>query len=171
MELWLILVGYNISNKTMINETQLLKGDLATLNHIHDVRKNLFIFIDDLLKRSLAHDASKLESPEREIFAEKLDSLGKCEYGSLEYKKTLEDVRPAIEHHYSKNDHHTEHFPNGINDMTLIQLLELLADWKAATKRNKAGNILKSIEYNSKKYDISPQLTKILENTVKKYFE
>lgn len=47
----------------------------------------------------------------------------------------------------------------------------MLCDWKAATKRNKNGNIRKSIEINAQKYNISPQLEQILENTVKEIFK
>ena len=47
--------------------------------------------------------------------------------------------KPAIDHHYANNRHHPEHWPNGINDMTLMDLIEMLADWKAATARNKNG--------------------------------
>jgi len=82
----------------------------------------------------------------------------------------LEKVNPAIVHHYSKNRHHPEHWPNGIDDMTLIDLVEVLADWKASTAKNKNGNIRKSIEINAKRFNMSPQLTKIFENTVRELF-
>jgi hypothetical protein len=123
------------------------------------------------MERGENHDNSKFEEPELTIFAESTEKLGAVQYGSEEYKKLLESVRPAIEHHYSRNNHHIEHHKNGIEDMDLMQICELLADWRAASERNKNGNILKSIEINCQKYDICPQLKKILENTVKKYFE
>jgi hypothetical protein len=154
-----------------MNQDKLNSGDLATLKHINDVRDNLLIFIRELLDRITKHDLSKLESPEREIFAEHLEELGKTQYGSPEYKALLEKVRPAINHHYSKNRHHTEFHKNGIDDMTLVDLVEMLSDWRAATKRNSNGNIRKSIEINAEKYNISPQLRKIMENTVKEYFD
>jgi hypothetical protein len=47
----------------------------------------------------------------------------------------------------------------------------MLADWRAATERNKAGNIRKSIEINTEKYNISPQLRKVIENTVRDFFK
>ena len=51
--------------------------------------------------------------------------------------------------------------------MTLIDLMEMLADWKAATKRHEDDKIENSIEINSKKYNIDQQLKQILVNTVK----
>ena len=149
---------------------KIFKCKTETLEHIREVEKNLNKVIHELIKRGEKHDDSKLSSPELEIFAQ-ADTLSRVEYNSQEYKQNLEKIKPAISHHYSKNRHHPEHWPNGIEDMNLIDLVELLADWKAATKRNKNGNILKSIEINAQKFNISPQLRKILENTVKEIYE
>jgi hypothetical protein len=145
-------------------------GMMETLKHIHRVRELLYVMIQELDVRARNHDLSKLESPEKEIFGEYTPELAKTEYGSDEYKNLLEKVKPAIEHHYANNRHHTEYHKNGINDMTLIDLIEMLVDWRAATERNKNGNIRKSIEINAQRYGISEQLTKIFENTVKEHF-
>lgn len=145
-------------------------GMMEAMKHIHRVRELLFLMIRELDDRARNHDQSKLESPEKEIFGEYTPELAKVEYGSDEYKALLEKVKPAIEHHYANNRHHTEYHKNGINDMTLIDLVEMLVDWKAATERLKNGNIRKSIEINAQRYNIDPQLTKIFENTVREYF-
>jgi len=50
--------------------------------------------------------------------------------------------------------------------MTLLDLLEMICDWKAASERVSSGDILKSIEYNTTRFNISPQLVSILKNTV-----
>jgi len=142
-----------------------------TYKHVKKVSKNLNLFIQDLIHRGENHDNSKFEEPELTIFAENTHKLATTVYGSEEYKKQLEEVKPAILHHYSKNRHHPEHWPNGVEDMTLIDLVEMLADWKAATERNKDGNIRKSIEINAAKYNMTPQLRKIFENTTREYFK
>lgn len=54
-----------------------------------------------------------------------------------------------------------------VNNMTLIDLIEMLCDWKAATERNKNGNLQQSLEHNAKKYGMSEQLTKIFQNTIR----
>lgn len=151
--------------------TKEANGAVETYKHIDTVREYINSFVEELIKRGENHDATKLESPELEIFGEFGGNLAKLEYGSKEYNDNLEKVRPAIEHHYSKNRHHPEHFPNGINGMTLVDLIELLSDWRAATERNANGNIRKSIEINAKRYKISPQLREILENTVREMFQ
>jgi hypothetical protein len=145
-------------------------GKLETTKHIHKVRALLCEMIRSLDERARNHDLSKLESPEKEIFGQYTPELAKTEYGSKEYKDLLEKVKPAIENHYSKNRHHPEHWPDGIEGMTLIDLLEMLCDWKAAGERNKNGNIRKSLEVNTTRYGISPQLRKIMDNTVREHF-
>lgn len=142
-----------------------------TYKHIKRVGHYLHTFSKELIDRAEHHDDSKLEEPELSGFAENTDKLAKVEYGSEEYRNMLAELKPTIEHHYSKNRHHTEFWPNGINDMNLIDLLEMLSDWRAAGERNKNGNIRKSIEVNAEKYGISPQLRKIIENTVRDYFK
>lgn len=141
-----------------------------THKHVRRVQFFLNKFINDLIHRGENHDNSKFEEPELSTFAEHTDKLGQVQYGSEEYKKMLESVKPAIQHHFSRNSHHPEYYKNGIDDMNLIDIVEMLADWRAATERNLSGNIRKSIEINAEKYNISPQLRKILENTVERYF-
>ena len=51
--------------------------------------------------------------------------------------------------------------------MDLTDILEMLADWKASTERTQNGDIFKSIEINSKRFGIEPQLKQILINTAK----
>lgn len=149
---------------------EILHCRVETHKHVQAVQGYLSIFTKDFIDRSLKHDASKFEEPELSIFAANTQKLGQTEYGSDEYKELLKQVQPAIDHHYANNRHHPENWPSGINDMTLPDLVEMLSDWKAATARNKNGNIRKSIEINAKRYNIDSQLQKILENTVREYF-
>lgn len=55
----------------------------------------------------------------------------------------------------------------GITGMTLLDLVEMFCDWKAATERHADGSITKSIRINKDRFHITPQLTEILENTRK----
>jgi hypothetical protein len=75
-------------------------------------------------------------------------------------------MKPALDHHYAKNRHHPEHFKNGINEMNILDIIEMLADWKAATIRHNDGNLRKSIEHNAKRFGIDTQLTRILMNSM-----
>lgn len=139
--------------------------NFETSLHIERVRNLLNACVLDLLKRGELHDQTKRESPEVELFTEYTDKLSTVTYGSPEYKQFLEEMRPALDHHYANNRHHPEHHKNGVNDMNLLDLIEMLCDWKASSERHNDGNIRKSIEHNADRFGISPQLTKILENT------
>ena len=140
--------------------------EVETKMHINHVRRYLYLMAKELLERAENHDASKLAEPERATFLEFTPKLKETTYGSDEYKKYLKQMQVALDHHYAKNSHHPEHFENGIDGMTLIDLFELLADWKSATKRHDDGDIMKSIEQNTERFNLSPQLVSILKNTV-----
>lgn len=138
-----------------------------TIKHIDKVKHYTGLFTNMLTKRGINHDKSKLESPEIEVFAEHTPSLKDSEYGQQSYTNNLEQMKPALEHHYANNRHHPEHFKDGINDMNLVDIVEMFCDWKAASQRQKNGNLLKSIEINASRFKCSPQLKRILENTAK----
>lgn len=137
----------------------------ATMRHIERLRNLLNVCVVELLRRGELHDQSKLGSPEVEAFTEYTDKLAGCTYDSDEYKKNLAAIKPALDHHYANNRHHPEHHKNGINDMNLIDLVEMLCDWKSSSERHLDGNLRKSIEINANRFGLSPQLVKILENT------
>lgn len=155
-----------------------------TQAHIEAVRQKLGLVIDELADRADKHDASKLESPEREMFDEFTPRLREMDYGSEEYKEALEAMGGALEHHYAHNSHHPEHFPNGVAGMSLLDVIEMLCDWKAASERMKKrpgfpaapgrveaptydDNFVRSIELNQKRWGFSDELRSILENTAR----
>lgn len=138
-----------------------------TLKHIKWVNTFLIDFSMGLLKRAQDHDDSKLESPEKELFDEMTPILEKVEYNSPEYKESLDKLKPALDHHYMVNSHHPQHYLNGVNDMTLLDIVEMYCDWKAAVLRTKNGDINKSIDINADRFEMSPQLVQIFKNTLK----
>lgn len=144
---------------------------VETQKHIEKVRKYIRFLTDKLTTRGVEHDATKLQSPEVELFAEYTDQLKNLEYNSDEYKASLAALKPALDHHYATYRHHPEHFADGVNDMNLIDLCEMVADWKAASERQNGGNLIKSIEINAKRFNIDAQLKQILLNTAKLYDE
>lgn len=153
----------------MDNDKTIL-GKMETIKHIHAVRSYLYLMIEELDARARNHDASKLESPEAEIFGEFTPLLAQTKYGTPEYEELLKKVKPATDNHYAKNRHHPQHHKNGVDDMDLMDLTEMLCDWLAATSRNKDGNIRTSIDINAERFKMSPQLANIFRNTVNRYF-
>jgi hypothetical protein len=76
----------------------------------------------------------------------------------------------GLKHHYEHKRHHQEFFgENGVNGMTLVDLIEMLADWKAATERHDDGDLARSLEIQQERFDLSDQLVAILWNTAKHF--
>lgn len=138
-----------------------------TKSHIRTVRTFIREVQNRLEERAWIHDDSKLVSPEKELFDKYTPLLNGLTYGSDEYKQCLKEMGGALEHHYASNPHHPEYHPNGIEDMSLLDILEMFCDWKAATARHADGDIMKSIEMNQERFRLSDQLRRIFENTVR----
>lgn len=170
-----------------------------TINHINKVRTNIHKIIEYLDERSLNHDYSKLNSPEKEYFDEYTPKLSEVDYGSEKYYGFLKELKVALDHHYSNNRHHPEYFIKyicnscfteyknkpeqcdncsgsefdedfDVSQMNLIDIIEMFCDWLAATERHLNGDIFKSIETNKKRFKMDHQLSNILENTARDIF-
>jgi hypothetical protein len=132
--------------------------------HIWRVKKRIQYFALQINDRSIRHDKSKLEEPEKPMFDTFTPKLKELVFGSDEYKAALADMGPALQHHYQENRHHPEHFKNGINGMTLVDLVEMISDWMAmAEVKNSSVNLV----YLSKRFNISKQLVDIITNTIR----
>jgi hypothetical protein len=139
-----------------------------TLEHIATVKNFLYRVITDLRRRAELHDASKLIDPEKAVFDEFTPKLRDSTYGSDEYKSFLAAMGDGLAHHYRVNDHHPEHFANGIADMDLLQVVEMLADWKAATLRHADGDLDRSITQNAERFGYGHELEQLLRNTARR---
>lgn len=144
-----------------------------TSEHIRLVQKWLHRIVKLLLDRADQHDATKLEPPEVQAFTDNTSKLNALTFGSPEYFGQLKnpDMQHALEHHYANNRHHPQHFKNGLDDMNLVDLVEMFCDWNASSKRHHDGNLRKSIEVNAARFNINPQLVKILENSIELFDE
>lgn len=144
-----------------------------TWEHIQAVRGLLGEIVVDLLDRMHAHDQSKLVEPELSTFDEYTPKLRDSTYGSLEYKAFLAGMGEGLAHHYAANDHHPEHFDpagathgaRGIEAMDLVQVTEMLCDWKAATLRHADGDLARSIEQNAERFGYGNEMKRLLFNT------
>lgn len=141
-----------------------------TLLHIKRVSELLTGFCKLLINRANIHDNSKLTSPEKEAFDKYTPLLKQSVYGSKEYQDFLKNLQHALDHHYKNNSHHPEHYSNGLDGFDLFDLVEMFCDWKAATERHENGSLMKSLEFNKKRFNISDQLYNILKNTIDRYY-
>lgn len=136
-----------------------------TLRHAQRVGEMMMQVCVELLWRSIEHDRSKTEPPELEVFNRVTPRLKELVYGSDEYKAALDDMGEGLAHHYASNRHHPEHFAHGVQEMTLVDVIEMLADWKGATERVKNGNLAESLVIQKDRFHLDEQLVQILENT------
>lgn len=137
-----------------------------TYQHIQSVQRLMGRVVCDLLGRAERHDQSKLVPPEVAAYDELTPRLAGLTYGSDEYRATLREMKPAIAHHYAANSHHPEHYPDGIAGMSLLDVVEMLCDWKAASMRHNNGDFRKSIEINQERFGYSDELKQLLLNTL-----
>lgn len=138
-----------------------------TRKHIKRVAYYLYFCKKELSRKAKLHDFDKIhDKTEKAMFDEYTPKLKHCTYGSEKYKSFLAGLKPALDIHYKNNRHHPEHFANGIKDMTLLDLLEMLCDWKVSSERHADGNIYRSIEINQSRFGYSDEVKAILKNTV-----
>ena len=146
-----------------------------TQAHIERVRDFLTKAMHNLNARWRRHDLSKLTEPELAAFDIATPKLAALEYGSEEYKQSLHDLGPALEHHFAHNDHHPEHYHNGVRGMSLMALIEMLCDWRAASERvkqrtddpKKLATFETGLMYNQERFGYSDELAEILVNTAR----
>lgn len=145
-----------------------------TRQHIDRVRYFLARAATNLRIRGGQHDRSKLEEPELSAFDEATPKLANLEYGSEEYKASLRALGPALQHHFEHNDHHPEfHGDRGVRGMSLMALIEMLCDWRAASERmkqrtddpEKVKTFADGLLHNKERFEISDDLYEILLNT------
>lgn len=57
---------------------------------------------------------------------------------------------------------------SSVNGMSLLDIIEMLVDWKAASERMEGGgDIMRSIELNVERFALNPQMANILINTAR----
>lgn len=138
-----------------------------TVEHILRIQELMHGVIKIFIDKCDRHDRSKLSYVEKSTFDKFTPLLKKSEYGSEEYKGFLKEMGVALKHHYESNkSHHPDLLPDGINSMTLFDLVEMIVDWKAATERHDTGDVNKSIKVNKARFNMTDQLARIFSNTV-----
>jgi len=140
---------------------------LETLLQIKRLNELLNKAAAELLDRAIVHDKSKLEQPEKDLYDKLTPLLKKASPDSDDYKDLSKQYKKAIDHHYKNNRHHPEHYKNGVNDMNLFDVIEMTLDWLVDVG-DSPEKIFSLLKENKTKYDLSDQLTSILENTYKK---
>ena len=147
--------------------------------HRDFVRLALLHIIQDIERRSLTHDASKMADDEFFGFA-RLNSVARIhKFGSLEYTESMKGERATIDVHFSRNSHHPERptllgeraeSERGLPDdctywaardearMTFLDVIEMVCDWWGARKGygdRRTWQELVELNFNSKGHLLS----------------
>lgn len=134
------------------------------MTHIGRVQKFMRDFSTQIIDRSKWHDMSKLGEPEKTVFDIWTPRLKELEFGSAEYNAAIAIMGAGLKHHYQNNRHHPEHYENGVNGMTLVDIIEMVSDWMAAAQ---AKNTHIDLAYLAKRFNLSDQLVEIIANTLR----
>jgi len=121
-----------------------------------------------LLKRGLLHDLSKYSSRESASFRDWTIAIQNVAYDSDEYEQIATQFAKDCQIHYSANKHHPQYWPNGIDDMSPIDLIEMLCDWKAKSRNGKG--IIRSIDINSERFNYDETFKNGLARAAKEAF-
>lgn len=113
-----------------------------TNHHIELVKNNIYLFqeneeyndiFDELTLRANNHDRSKFSEPELTPYIWLTWSYH-CKKNNIPFKFPIgmdQKIRDAKFHHVANNRHHPE-WHLDLNDMTTVDLIEMVCDWKAA---------------------------------------
>lgn len=137
----------------------------SLLGHKILVGKHMRAAVSALMWRAVVHDYSKFVPAEYDAFVSNQPIFENISYGTPEYRAALKAIKPAIQHHYANNTHHPEHFEHGVSDMNLLDVLEMVCDWMAASQRVPGDTL--QLDQLKERFGISDQLMSIIEHTVK----
>ena len=148
-----------------------------TLTHIQRVGDFLSLAVQNLVKRTAKHDASKLCAPEKQEFDRMTPVLATLTYGTQEYKDSVKELGPALRHHFTFNDHHPEHYPDkDVSKMSAMAIIEMICDWRAASERTKQRadgdeylkrSFAEGLAYNQERFGYSDDIASIIKATAR----
>ena len=159
--------------KRPLNENRALR---TVMRHCLNVKQALGKIISNLQNRAEMHDYSKLEDDEFDavIHYQKLDGL---KYGSDAYKAKMNEIRQFTGEgwhlHCQRNSHHPEHHQH-IDDMNLLDIIEMVCDWKAANAtyntsgqsfRDSAAACMERYDFNDSQKWVIRQMIDILDSS------
>jgi len=127
----------NVTTNKITRHRELVKKNFAKLEYL-------------LSSRAIQHDISKFEPEEFAGFEEADSAELYKEYGKSDYHKKLKENK-GIALHLSKNSHHPEYFKNGISDMSFLDIVEMVVDWKSASETY-GNDFMESIKYSVKRF-------------------
>ena len=139
-----------------------------TLEHISRVKSKMEFFASVLAARGANHDNSKLTEPEHSGWLA-MDREPRYPYGSKEYYDKMHRYKEVLEHHYSVNSHHPEHFKDPSLQMDLVDLIEMLCDWFSYSDNISWLEGYNSINSQCARFGLNDTIRHLLLNTFRNF--
>lgn len=122
----LIMLNDNILHKKIVLDKCLLLAEYFINNGNMDLGLNL-------IRRGVSHDNSKFSKDEFDKLVNITTSNSEKCFRDASVSLS-EKERKAIEHHWKSNRHHPEYFNNS-DDMTELDIIEMVCDWAARSEQ------------------------------------
>jgi len=146
-----------------------IKTIALTMEHKESFARHMSKFFSEMAYRTAVHDNSKFKMDELNGYSECANEFNTHPFDSPGERALREKLAPVMTLHKTRNRHHPEYHADGIDGMDLMDLLEMLCDWKSASERTPGDSLKKALPILQAKYNITPQLLNILENTLKNF--
>lgn len=142
-----------------------MNNEIVTLvkiiQHINQVAYLLKEMARQIEARADIHDSSKFGLDEFAGIVH-LTKARKYEYGSPEYEALVHNNN-AAKIHVKTNRHHLEYWSNGLDDMSLVDVIEMLCDWEIARQqRDIETDIDKTWQARQERFNLSDNETSFL---------
>ena len=137
----------SLSPSNSLSSEQLRESIEEHRSEVEDILSDLAYSLEE---RGSVHDESKLLDPEWSLLLQ-IPASGNYQ----------DSLSRTLKEHWKHNRHHMEHFQNGIWEMDLLDILEMLADWTAHA-RDKGPHLTQIIDEKI----TDPLLNQIIKNTV-----
>ena len=133
--------------------------------HKQSVKVGIQRIIDELADRAEKHDDDKFETEVFDSFYNALDKFINTKFGERNWELAMDEIGDSLFKHYSASPHHAQHYENGINGTNLLDLIEMMVDWKSASNSYGDSSFEESLRVQKKRFGIDDQLYGILTNT------
>lgn len=163
-----IIDGYD-TDLQLIKDSSALNTVNEIFKHKKSVKEKLNFLSEELADRAEHHDDSKLKKPEIGWLIE-MDKEPIFKYGTPEYFEKKKKWQKFFDHHYALNRHHPEHFIQGVQGMTLIDLCEYCCDIISYFAEMHPKQAIQTVEQQQSRFGFDEQLTQVLKNTLIDYF-
>ena len=139
--------------ENLLEETKALA---TILRHRGLIQKYLYGLSRKLEACAVEHDLSKLGVDEFAGFVKINKVAREYPYGSKEYKASLKGNN-IINLHFSRNRHHPEYHDAQVADMGLLDIIEMVCDWKSASTVYGKTTLLEALEVQIERFDLTKE--------------